>query len=320
MKRFLGILSNSLCLTVLLTSISFAQDSTAATQFEIPDKEQPFWESAQKFVDAYAERDADAIGELFTEDADFLDELGVRTVGRDAIVERFREAFAGSPAALIESIDIVNVKHLGDSVAIEEGMVISSVDENSPRTANKYAAIHLKGDDGVWRISVLKDFPREDLGRHEQLAQLAWLIGDWVNESSDSVVETTCRWSEDGNYLLRKFDIRTAAGNEMSGVQRVGWDPVHKKLRSWTFDSEGGFFSGFWTQTDDGWVLTSAGVTADGETTTATAVYRIIDREMLTWRYEKLIVGDEIRSEMEPVTMVRRSPRPALEVSQGESH
>ena len=44
----------------------------------------------------------------------------------------------------------------------------------------------------------------------------------------------------------------------------VFWDPALKKLRSWTFDSEGGFFNGLWTKDGNQWLLTSAGVKADG--------------------------------------------------------
>ncbi|MDA7503807.1 SgcJ/EcaC family oxidoreductase [bacterium] len=283
--------------------------------FQIPEPEKPFWKSAQDFVDAYADRDAQAIGQLFTKDAEFLDELGVRTHGRDSIISRFNEAFSISPDVLIESIDITSVKYLGDSVALEEGFVISSESVDHARTSNRYAAIHQKGEDGNWRIAVLKDFPREDLGRGEQLVQLSWMVGDWVNESANTIVETSCQWSDDGNYLLRKFVVKTADGREMSGVQRTGWDPIHKKLRAWTFDSEGGFFNGFWTRTDDGWLLTSAGVSSEGETVTSSAIYHIVSAERLIWNYQSLIVGDEIRESHEPVTMVRKSPKPALNLS-----
>lgn len=311
-------------LTILLHSCSqfvFAQTEKkvdSQSSFKIPESEKPFWNSAQEFVDAYANRDAQAIGQLFTEDAEFLDELGVRSHGRDAIVSRFTEAFSISPDVLIESIDITSVKYLGDSVALEEGLVISSESIDHARTSNKYAAIHQKGEDGNWRIAILKDFPREHLGRGEQLAQLSWMIGEWVNESADTIVETTCDWSDDGNYLLRKFDVKTADGREMSGVQRTGWDPIHKKLRAWTFDSEGGFFNGFWTRTDNGWLLTSAGVSSEGETVTSSAIYHIVSSERLTWNYQSLVVGDEIRGGREPVTMVRKSPKPALNLSENK--
>ncbi|TWT50108.1 SnoaL-like domain protein [Thalassoglobus neptunius] len=299
---------------------AFAQDDdaspAAATEeaaFEVPEEEKPFWESAQAFVDAYSARDAEAIGNLFTEDAEFFDELGVSTTGRDNIVARYQYAFESSPEAMIESIHIVGVRHLSDKMALEKGTVVASASADSPRFMAHYHAIHKLGEDGTWRIHILRNSPREDLGRGEQLAQLSWMLGDWINEDPETTVHTTCEWSEDGNFLLRRFNVMTRNGLQMNGVQRTGWDPIHKKLRTWTFDSEGGFFTGFWTKSDAGWILTSAGVTASGETVTSTATYQIIDSEMVVWQYNNLIIGDAVHGAGEPVTMVRSAPSPSLE-------
>lgn len=286
------------------------QPPAEAEKFEIPDEEKPFWESAQAFLDAYAKRDAKAIGELFTEDAEFLDEFGVRTEGRENIVAMFQEVFDNAPEAIIEEINIRRVRRIADNVALEEGVVVARDEANGPRYTGRYVALHRKEDDGKWRINTLKDFPREGGERREQLAQLEWLTGDWVNEDSDAVVHTTCGWSNDGNYLLRRFTVQTFDGREMSGVQRIGWDPERQKLRSWTFDSEGGFLNGLWTRQGDQWLLTTVGVTAEGKSVTGTAVYTLIDSEMIRWQYRDLIVGDDVRGDSPPVTMVRRPPEP----------
>ena len=216
-------------------------DSTTAA---IPAHEQPFWDSAQAFVDAYASRDLAAIGDMFTEDAEFLDEFGVLTEGREAIRAMFADVFESNQEALVNEIQITRIRLLSETVAMEEGFVISSPASDAPRNRSRYVALHTKQSDGKWRINTLKDFPREPLGRQEQLSQLAWMVGDWVNEDEDSVVHTTCDWSPDGNYLLRSFSMQKYDGSELSGVQRIGWDPALKKLRSWTFDSEGGFLHG----------------------------------------------------------------------------
>jgi hypothetical protein len=173
--------------------------------------------------------------------------------------------------------------------------------------------MHVKGDDGRWRINTLKDYPREGGPRREQLAQLSWLLGEWVNQDGQSVVHTECRWSDDGNFLLRSFAVQTYDGREMNGVQRIGWDPSIEKLRSWTFDSDGGFFDGLWTRHDNQWRVATSGVTAEGKKVTGMAVYTAVDDEMITWRHEHLIVGDEVRDDSPVVTMVRRPPEPKSE-------
>jgi len=277
---------------------------------EIPAAEKPFRESAQAFVDAYARRDANAIGELFTEDAEFYDEFGDQTEGRAAIIAMFQDVFDTDAEAIVEAINIERVKSIADNVVLESGNVVASNEVGGPVYRNGYVAIHVKGDDGKWRINTLKDLPREEGTRNEQLAQLSWLLGEWVNEDRESVVHTDCQWSDDGNYLLRRFTVETYDGRTLNGVQRIGWDAHQQKLRSWTFDSEGGFLTGEWTRDGKRWLLINSGVNAEGKAVSGTAVYTAIDAEMVTWQLQNVVVGKEITGAGPLVTMVRRPPQP----------
>lgn len=277
---------------------------------EIAEEHKPFLASAQAFVDAYAKRDAAAIGNMFTADAEFLDEFGERSQGRKAIIAVFENVFRNSQNATIDEISIERIRNITDRVVMEEGVVLAAESPDHVRTQSRYVALHTLEEDGRWRINSLKNMPVIVVGRKEQLEQLSWLTGNWVNEDDNSVVHTTCGWSEDGNYLLRRFNVQTRDGKEMSGVQRIGWDPAGKKIRSWTFDSHGGFYSGLWTKHGKEWLLTSAGVTASGETVTATTAYSLHDAEMVTWRYRSLIVAGRVRENMETITMVKRPPPP----------
>ena len=125
------------CLGLLMTfavsgaSVQAQERSAAATPeaevtITIPAEEQPFWDSAQEFVDAYAKRDAAAIGNMFTEDAEFLDEFGELTEGREAITALFASVFEANEGASIDEIQITRVRYLSDTIAMEEGFVISS--------------------------------------------------------------------------------------------------------------------------------------------------------------------------------------------------
>ena len=277
---------------------------------DIPAEEKPFWDSAKAFVDAYADRDAKAIGELFTEDAEFFDEFGEATIGREAIIAMFQAVFDGGKGSSIDEIIIESVRPITDNVVLEAGEVVSTASIGGPVFHNRYVALHVKGKDGKWRINTLKDHPREPGARHEQLLQLEWLIGEWVNEDDKAVVHTDCVWSEDSNYLLRTFSVHTYDGRTIEGVQRVGWDAHEKKLRSWTFDSEGGFLTGEWSRDENTWVLTQRGVNAEGETISGTAVYTVIDAEMVTWQLQNVVVGDNVTAAGPVVTMVRRPPTP----------
>jgi hypothetical protein len=54
---------------------------------------------------------------------------------------------------------------------------------------------------------------------HEQLKQLEWLIGDWIDEGDDAVVQTSTRWSDDKQFILSDFVIRTPQRG--SGALRI---------------------------------------------------------------------------------------------------
>ena len=279
----------------------------------VPEREKPFWENAQLFVDAYSRRDAEAIGKLFTEQAEFYDEFGERTVGRDAIVGLFQEVFDETPEALVEEISIDRVRFVTENVALEEGVVATTDYPGGPKDTSRYIALHVKEKDGVWRIHTLKDYTREKASHSEQLSELTWLIGEWMSEDPSSVVHTKCDWSDDGNYLLREFTVRIEGQAVMNGVQRIGWDPLRKQIRSWMFDSDGGFLEGVWIRNDDQWIVTVSGVSSQGEAASGTSVYTIHDAERITWRYRNLIVGNDVREDIDPVVMTRRPPTPGAE-------
>jgi uncharacterized protein (TIGR02246 family) len=285
-----------------------AEAETQVAETEAAEKERPFRQKAQDFVDAYAKRDSDAIGHLFTENAEFYDEFGELTVGRDAIVKMFQEVFDTTPDALLDEINIERVRFISDGVALEEGVVATTEYPGGAREISRYIALHVKENDGEWRINTLKDFTREKGTRSEQLSQLAWLVGEWVSEDPSSVVHTTCEWSADGNFLLRRFTVKIADKPVMNGVQRIGWDPIRREIRSWVFDSEGGYVEGTWKRNGEQWLVASRGFNAAGEAASGVAVYTIFDAERITWQHRNLVVGNELREDTAPIVMVRRPP------------
>ena len=58
------------------------------------------------------------------------------------------------------------------------------------------------------------------------------MLGDWVNESDDAVVFTTCKWSDDGNFLQREFDVDVEGRIALKGTQRIGWDGQRKQFEA----------------------------------------------------------------------------------------
>jgi hypothetical protein len=67
------------------------------------------------------------------------------------------------------------------------------------------------------------------------LARL-WAIGSTTVASS--VVYSSGHWSEKGNFLLLDFKLKINGRDEMNVTQRIGWDPINKRVHSWVFDTE----------------------------------------------------------------------------------
>ena len=136
------------------------------------------------------------------------------------------------------------------------------------------------------------------------------MVGEWVDESPESLVKTTVRWSENHRYLLSEFTIHVEGKPLMHGSQRIAWDPLAKMLRSWVFDSEGGFAEGVYARDGDRWIVKMRGVTTDGRPSSATNITTRISPHSMTWESRDRTVGDEAVEDIELVTVVHKPPAP----------
>ena len=71
------------------------------------------------------------------------------------------------------------------------------------------------------------------------------------------------------------------------GTQWIGWDPAGKHIRSWSFDSGGGFGEGAWSKDGSRWTMKTTSTLRDGKKVTATNVITKVDDEHLTWQSTK---------------------------------
>ena len=158
------------------------------------------------FVKAYNEKDAKALGALFTPEAEIEDEDGEVTRGRDAIVSRFSGIFKENGGDRL-TVETDSLRFLGTDLAIEEGTASLTTQAGEPPDTNRYSVIYAR-QDGRWLHARIRDEQPDEVSPHEQLLQLEWMLGEWVNESDDGIVKTHCKWSDEGNFLLREFDVK----------------------------------------------------------------------------------------------------------------
>ena len=168
--------------------------------------------------------------------------------------------------------------------------------------------IHVKRD-GKWQMVLARDEEGPTTPAHERLQPLAWLVGEWVDDDGSAVVVSSCRWSEDGNFLLQDFKLELNGRDAMDVSQRIGWDPLAKQIHSWVFDSEGGYGESLWTRDGNDWIIKATGVRPDGTTASATNLLTRTGTDGYVWRSTNRIVAGEPRPPM-AVKVVRKPPQP----------
>src|SRR5262249_43443821 len=147
-------------------------------------------------------------------------------------------------------ISVESIRFIGPNLALEVGTTKETFTPAEPPDYDRYTVLHVK-QDGKWLMALARNQEGPAATGHERLQPLAWLVGDWVDDGGSVVVRSSCRWSADGNFLLQDFKLEINGRNAMNVTQRIGWDPLGKRIRSWVFDSEGGFGESLWTRDGD---------------------------------------------------------------------
>jgi uncharacterized protein (TIGR02246 family) len=265
-------------------------------------------QAADAFVKAYNAHDAKALAALFAPDGEIVDEAGDSRQGRSQIEAVFGAIFDEYPEATM-SLEIGAVRLLTPALAEEDGVAAVVHEPGAAPERNRYTALYVK-QDGKWMMASARDLPEEPATPTAKLKQLEWLIGDWVDESSESLIATSYRWTDNQCFILGEFKIQVTGREVMTGSQRIGWDPLAKVIRSWVFDSEGGFAEGVYAQDGDRWIVKMTGVTRDGEPASATNVLTSLGKDRMSWQSRDRMVGGQATPDTEAVIAVRSPPKP----------
>jgi uncharacterized protein (TIGR02246 family) len=255
----------------------------------------------------YNRGDSKALAAHFTDDAESIEPQGDRYQGRELIERRFAETFAASPGVKI-AIEIGSIQFLSPDVAKEEGHTIVTPVKDAQQV-RPYIVLFVKRR-GRWLISSVREGSDPLIRPHERLRDLEWMVGDWVDQAPDSEVRIHCRWSEDGNFLIRAFTVKHRGKPVMNVTQRIGWDPLARRIRSWEFDSEGGFGEGTWSRDGERWVVKHSGVRPEGVAASSTNIMVKERSDLVRWSSTDRVLGDESISGSTSYVLVRVPPPP----------
>jgi hypothetical protein len=153
---------------------------------------------------------------------------------------------------------------------------------------------------GKWQMALVREWPNDNAS----LRDLEWLIGTWVAKRDEADVHTTYEWLWNKTFIRVDFSIREKE-RTLSGFQIIGKDLASGQLRSWTFESEGGFGAASWTRDGKKWVLDAAGHLANGKIMTATNILTPLSADSFTWQsVDRTIDGEEV-DDLPPVKVTR---------------
>ncbi len=259
----------------------------------------------QSYVTAFNARDAKKLASHWSPEGVYTSRTsGEQMVGRDAIVAEFAAMFTGDSvpklAVATESIDFIS-----PNVALERGSATvthaeGDVDETS------YSVVHVKRD-GRWLIDrVTEDDVVTEPSHYEQLKDLEWLIGEWVDDVDGITIEIACKWTKNQNFISRTYTASNEGEVDSTGLQIIGWDPKEKQIRSWLFDSNGGFITGTWTKRDDRWIVQSVATLADGGSGSFTSIFRPLENGNHTWQKINRVVEGELLPNIDESVVQRK--------------
>ncbi|MCE9548403.1 MAG: SgcJ/EcaC family oxidoreductase [Planctomycetia bacterium] len=301
--RLLAFASPLLCLALLALCGRTAQAAPAAPAESSTD-ELAIRRAAHDYVKAFEKGDAKALAALWAPKAVYINsETGQKFEGRSAIEGAFRDMFKKSGSAKIK-VSVQQVRLVAPTVGIEDGVATVIRADEEP-SESSYTAVYIK-QDGKWLIDSVREteLPPPP-GATEHLEPLAWLIGKWVDQDDDADIHSTYAWTANKAFITHAFTVRIGDQINLRGMQIIAWDPAAKRIRSWAFDSTGGFAEGKWRQDGDRWIIQSDSTLADGKKGSAVNVLKKVDDDHYTWKSSARQIDGEMQPNIDEVPVVR---------------
>jgi uncharacterized protein (TIGR02246 family) len=289
----------SLCLLTWSFQLLLALPAQQAHE----EDEKAIRESAAKYAEAFNRGDVDALAAQYAKDATYDEGEGAVISGRDEIRKALAANLAASPGTKM-TIDIKSIRFT-KSRAIEIGVATLTPAKGEPTTV-AYRAIHAKQPDGKWLMtSVGPDVTAAGATSAGALDDLSWMLGTWQDSEANVDVKCDCRWDAYRRFMIRTFVITEENRPPLEVTEVIGWDAADRIVRSWVFDSDGGFGQNTWSHRGDEWIISAKGTLADGGRASAVNIIRRIDDNSYTWSSTNRDVDGQMLPDVDDVKMVR---------------
>ena len=303
--------SNRVCqVAILLLGLLFAtRNATHSAEPSSAQDEADIRQAAADYLDALRRGDFEAMRAHWTENGNIVDEAGRKTNVRD--LQRPATASTGtSIAPPVLNVRTDSVRFVTPDVAIEDGSSQSALRPNGTTTNGRYSVVWVKRD-GKWLIDSVREAAIADQPPANRLQSLAWVIGNWVEQGDTAAFQASFEWSPGDHFIVGQIRIEPRDQEAHVVSQRIGWDAATGTIRSWNFDSHGGYSTGVWARDGEAWVISTSGVLPDGKRTLGRRVFHRIDDESLLMES----LGFQVDGESVPDLRVKLNRKSAAEES-----
>jgi len=255
------------------------------------------------YVAAFNKADARALAAMYAEDAQYTSDEGATVIGRAAVLGGLTKFFAKNKRAQL-AVRVESARFLVPDVLIEKGLATIGTE------TTRYVCSYVKKD-GAWLISELNEttLPPADAAA-VALDELAWMIGSWNDNSPGVTVATTVNWTKNRHFLRRSLSVQREGEDPIEATEVIGYDPIAGGVRSWVFDSEGGFGEGAWKHEGSKWIVSFKATAPDGSTSTAQHVITFLDEKRYTWESINRQSGGEVLPNIDKIEVIR-APGPS---------
>jgi len=241
--------------------------------------------AGKAYLEAYRKGDIKALLALWDDDAEYVQDDGTVVRGKKDLGALFEESLKATKGYSVD-VKVDSVKFVTPDVVVESGSV-ETVSPDKEMGSSRFTAVWARKD-GKWVMTSVHDSPNRPAATEgrpfDRLRQLEWLVGEWVDAAENPQVKLTVKWGAGKAGIEMHYDVRKDDGTAFTVDQRIGWDPVEESLRSWLFDSDGGFAQAWWTRQGNTWSSEPEGVLPDGRLAASQNSLKAVDENTFEWK------------------------------------
>jgi ketosteroid isomerase-like protein len=279
------------CLALLLALPLSAQDTTQAKSSPAPAADvAAIRAAASAYREALARGDAAAIRAAWTADGDIVDSFGNIVPAGEVTAPGGERTPADRPAVRVGE---TRLRFIAPHVAVEDGAFDVTLPGTSAPLPGSFTALWVRQGD-AWKLAGVREAERPVVADASSLEDLGWMVGEWVlvpegdpKGKQAGSMEMTVRWDAAQAFLIREARLKPPedSGDPVVELQqRIGWDPLVGRIRSWSFSTDGSRAEATWFRDGNSWIARGASVLPDGSQVQATNIYTYDGKDRFEWR------------------------------------